>query len=65
MKVSQDSSSGFKDSGIEERDNLENSSSDIQQDFPSLPSTSGVQQVLLENDLERSRKYFTIESIKI
>ena len=63
--MSQDSSSGFKDSGIEERDNLENSSSDIQQDFPSLPSTSGVQQVLLENDLERSRKYFTIESIKI
>ena len=63
--MSQDSSSGFKDSGIEERDNLENSSSDIQQDFPSLPSTSGVQQVLLENDLERSIKYFTIESIKI
>ena len=63
--MSQDSSSGFKDSGIEERDNLDNSSSDIQQDFPSLPSSSGVQQVLLKNDLLRSIKYFTIEFIKI
>ena len=45
--MSQDSSSEFKDSGIEERENLDNSSSDIQQDFPSLPSTSGVQQVLI------------------
>ena len=52
VKVSQESSSEFKDSGIEEREeNLDNSSSEIQQDFPSLPSTSGVQQVL-QNDLD-------------
>ena len=40
--LSEDSSSGFKDSGIEAGDdNLENSASEIQPDFPSLPS-SGV-----------------------
>ena len=43
--LSEDSSSGFKDSGIERDDNLANSSSDIQQDFPSLPSSSAEEQV--------------------
>ena len=38
--LSEDSSSGFKDSGIERDDNLANSNSDIQQDFPSLQSSS-------------------------
>ena len=38
--LSEDSSSGFKDSGIERDDNLANSSSDIQQDFPSIQSNS-------------------------
>jgi len=38
--LSDDSSSGFKDSGIEGGDdNLENSASEIQADFPSLPSS--------------------------
>ena len=38
--LSDDSSSGFKDSGIEGGDdNLENSTSEIQADFPSLPSS--------------------------
>ena len=43
-ELSEDSSSGFKDSGIE-RDNLDQSQTDIQQDFPSLPSSSGAEQV--------------------
>ena len=43
-ELSEDSSSGFKDSGIE-RDNLDHSQTDIQQDFPSLPSSSGAEQV--------------------
>ena len=38
--LSDDSSSGFKDSGIDGGDdNLENSTSEIQADFPSLPSS--------------------------
>jgi hypothetical protein len=39
-KLSDDSSSGFKDSGIDGGDDkLENSTNDIQADFPSLPSS--------------------------
>lgn len=45
--LSDDSSSGFKDSGIERDDNLANSNTDIQQDFPSVQSnsSSGVEPV--------------------
>ena len=40
-ELSEDSTSGFKDSGIER----DNSQTDIQQDFPSLPSSSAGEQV--------------------